>query len=347
MVETLDVVLRTSTATLLILYAGLAIRDGWQHKVVRYSVLAVITLSALFLSFPNFPLWVQVPLRLMDACNIAFIWWASLAMFDEDFRLKPIHWLGLLAYTGFVMPYRFLYFGWIDGLPDWMRHATDIVTLSLVAHLIWKIVSGLDEDLVNRRRRVRIIFVSFVIAAILISVIGENILQAQGYGQYSVTITALATLPVVAGLIFWVTRLQPETLLFQTVQIPEPKSLSIDPRDSAAHKRLMDMMEHERAWTEPGLTIGSLSEKVGLPEHQLRNLINRGMGHRNFASFLNGYRLTYAKSVLSNPEQARLPVLTIAMDAGFGSLAPFNRAFKAAEGITPTAFRAKALADQS
>jgi len=71
------------------------------------------------------------------------------------------------------------------------------------------------------------------------------------------------------------------------------------------------------------------------------------MGHRNFASFLNGYRLNYAKSVLADLEQARLPILTIAMDAGFSSLAPFNRAFKAVEGKTPSEYRALALADQN
>ena len=37
--------------------------------------------------------------------------------------------------------------------------------------------------------------------------------------------------------------------------------------------------------------------------------------------------------------QAEVPVLTIAMDAGFQSLNPFNRAFKAETGLTPTEYR--------
>jgi len=39
-----------------------------------------------------------------------------------------------------------------------------------------------------------------------------------------------------------------------------------------------------------------------------------------------------------------VPVLTIAMDAGFQSIGPFNRAFKAATDSTPTEFRRLALA---
>jgi len=37
--------------------------------------------------------------------------------------------------------------------------------------------------------------------------------------------------------------------------------------------------------------------------------------------------------------------LTIAMDAGFQSLGPFNRAFKAATDLTPTEFRRLAMAN--
>jgi AraC-like DNA-binding protein len=38
-----------------------------------------------------------------------------------------------------------------------------------------------------------------------------------------------------------------------------------------------------------------------------------------------------------------VPVLTIAMDAGFQSIGPFNRAFKAATDLTPTEFRRRAV----
>ena len=34
-----------------------------------------------------------------------------------------------------------------------------------------------------------------------------------------------------------------------------------------------------------------------------------------------------------------VPILTIALDAGFASLGPFNRAFKAETGLTPTEYR--------
>jgi AraC-like DNA-binding protein len=51
-----------------------------------------------------------------------------------------------------------------------------------------------------------------------------------------------------------------------------------------------------------------------------------------------------AKAARSDASQTDVPVLTIAMDAGFQSIGPFNRAFKADTGLTPTEFRRLTLA---
>ena len=37
-----------------------------------------------------------------------------------------------------------------------------------------------------------------------------------------------------------------------------------------------------------------------------------------------------------------LPILTIALESGYGSIGPFNRAFRAHFGMTPTEYRAAA-----
>jgi AraC-like DNA-binding protein len=79
-----------------------------------------------------------------------------------------------------------------------------------------------------------------------------------------------------------------------------------------------------------------LAEKLSYPEHQLRRLINGYLGYRNFSAFLN-----------SHPDRARTPVLTIALDLGYGSLGPFNRAFKMETGMTPTDYRHRNLGRKS
>jgi AraC-like DNA-binding protein len=98
-------------------------------------------------------------------------------------------------------------------------------------------------------------------------------------------------------------------------------------------------MAEERVYRQEGLTIGALATKLGVQEYRLRQAINEGLGYRNFNAFLNSYRLGEAKAALADPDQIAVPVLTVAMDAGFQSLGPFNRAFKADTGTTPTEFR--------
>ena len=78
---------------------------------------------------------------------------------------------------------------------------------------------------------------------------------------------------------------------------------------------------------------------IGVPEHRLRPLINDHLGFRNFSAFVNAARIEAAKRLLADPAQARTTIAAIAFDLGFGSLGPFNRAFKEATGKTPTEFR--------
>jgi AraC-like DNA-binding protein len=98
-------------------------------------------------------------------------------------------------------------------------------------------------------------------------------------------------------------------------------------------------MAIDKAHRQDGLTIGGLAEKLGVPEYRLRRLINQALGYRNFNSFLNDHRISEVKAALLDPAQAEVPVLTLALDAGFSSLGPFNRAFKAETGMTPSQFR--------
>jgi AraC-like DNA-binding protein len=121
----------------------------------------------------------------------------------------------------------------------------------------------------------------------------------------------------------------------------------VDAADRLALDRLADAMDKGELWRREGLTIGSLAEQVGTPEHRLRRLINDHLGHRNFAAYINVRRIEAAKRILSDPAQARTTVAAIAFDLGFGSLGPFNRAFKDVTGATPTQWRRDALGNTS
>ena len=120
----------------------------------------------------------------------------------------------------------------------------------------------------------------------------------------------------------------------------------LSPTESVLKQVLLSAMS-EGAYQQSGLNIRTLAEQLGHTEHQLRKLINGHLGFRNFSAFLNSYRIPEAKKVLADSEQVRKPVLTIALDLGYGSLGPFNRAFKAATNMTPTEYRQAAIGSKN
>ena len=98
-------------------------------------------------------------------------------------------------------------------------------------------------------------------------------------------------------------------------------------------------MTEEHLYRREGLTLAALARALGLGEAALRTLINQELGYRNFNDFLHHYRLQEASARLVGED---LPVLTIALECGYGSIGPFNRAFKQRMGMTPSEYRGAA-----
>jgi AraC-like DNA-binding protein len=122
----------------------------------------------------------------------------------------------------------------------------------------------------------------------------------------------------------------------------EPTPLAVirsDGAEAALACRVVDEMGARQLWKRDGLGIGDLARELRTQEYLLRRAINRHLGYRNFNDFLHDYRLKEVAARLADPAESHLPVLTIALDCGYGSIGPFNRAFKARFGVTPTQYR--------
>jgi AraC-like DNA-binding protein len=118
-----------------------------------------------------------------------------------------------------------------------------------------------------------------------------------------------------------------------------------DPADERLAAALQRMMSEERAYRGEDLSVATLAARLAVPEYRLRRVIHRLLGHRNFNAFVNRYRIDEARAALADPARREVPVLTIALDSGFQSIGPFNRAFKATTGLTPTDFRRRHIAE--
>ena len=107
-------------------------------------------------------------------------------------------------------------------------------------------------------------------------------------------------------------------------------------------ERVLKFMEEEKPYLDPSLKFENFAKQLGVGRVRLRNLINQSLGYRHFRNFLNAWRVKEAKRLLTDPARAGDKIIAIAFDAGFASLASFNRAFLAHQNQSPSAYRAAA-----
>ena len=228
--------------------------------------------------------------------------------------------------------------------PAWS--ATHAAALLLVIAGVWQTLAGLRGDLIEQRRRFRVILA--IAAGVWIAgvtVLGATASQRMQSAAGAVSAGGILLLALSAALLRLRAEQRPEIRpeavpAMATSVAVQPVSPGATDADAAALlRRLQRLMDYDRIYREEKLGIGLLATRLAVPEYRLRRLINQQLGHRNFTSFINGYRLAEVLAALADPAQSQVPILTIALDAGFQSIGRFNRAFKAHTGLTPSEFR--------
>lgn len=223
----------------------------------------------------------------------------------------------------------------------WIALAQRGVSLGLALHAIVIALQERGDDLIEKRRRLRIGFVILVgLGAVMVLVV-EMVFGFRHRGVIATlpqTIVIFASVLAAGGAL-----LQSDAdLLFDPAAPAPPPTPAFTPSEQVLKGKL-DAAIAGGVHREQGLTIGGLANRLGVPEHRLRALINQRLGYRNFSAFLNHHRIGEAKAVLADRDRVDLPILTMAMDLGYGSLAPFNRAFRESVGQSPSDYRRSAI----
>ena len=222
----------------------------------------------------------------------------------------------------------------------WLAYNTG--TLLLAGHALLVIWRGWRGDLVEPRRRLRGPVMATAAAYVLFSA-SRDLSGTLGLGNGApphVQAIMLAVLSL-AGAIAML-RVDPVLiggLAKKVTQRPIMTPAELDLVDQATLSKLSKAMTQEEIWRREDISIRILADHLVTTEHRLRRLINGTLGHRNFAAFINAARIDAAKTALRDPEQALRSIAVIAYDLGYGSLGPFNRAFRESVDVTPKAWR--------
>ncbi|MBR7618628.1 helix-turn-helix transcriptional regulator [Phenylobacterium sp. 20VBR1] len=346
LLPSLDLMLRGAACGLLILVAGLLVRDHRQVTAARFG--ALLALSAV-----GFALCTTVALRghlglltlpaqaLMAGGNLAF-WLFARAMFEDGFRPRAWHaaaWLGIVA----VGLYEARALGpEMTPIAIAVRGFLVLESLGLGLLAAGQTLASWPADLVEPRRRARPFVVGAAAGFIALNALSDLLGPRATVPDLASLIRALALAIIALGVAAALLRVAGQGWLSSAN--PAASVRPVEPADQGLAAALDRAMSIDRAYRQEGLTIGKLAERLGAAEYRLRRLINSDLGQRNFNAYLNGYRIDETKAALADRGQDSVPILTIALDAGFNSLGPFNRAFRAETGMTPTDFR-RASAD--
>jgi AraC-like DNA-binding protein len=319
-----------------------------RSNVSRDQRIALILASAsisLWLITESGTLWSafgRLQILSLAAVPVGAFFWLLVVTTLADRRLTP-----LMLAPAAVQTALGLLRGYLPApLDDWSWWAVNAIAGVLALHACWVIARGWSGDLMESRRQVRglILGAGAIFAATnVVFAFAARFdptrpwLLISGGHLYGVAFIA----PVIVATTVMSMQMRPAIF-----GAPRRNAAGPDPRVEAAERQMLARLNELMAadgWRQEGLAIGEVARRLDAPEHRVRRLINQRLGFRNFADFVNSYRIEAARRRLADPAEARTTVAAIAFDLGYGSLGPFNRAFRAATGSTPTEWRRQAL----
>lgn len=341
--EQIDLMARGGSIALFLLWAWLLLRDHGQVLAARLAVAMIVGIIAYLLITIRWGWFVSpfgLALAITAGATPGLFWLFSKAWFNDEKRLRRRDVLIVLAsaFNIFVMQLSFRN----DGDSVITMTCGVVFRVGMLAFAgagLWEAWRGRNEDLVEGRRRLRPRIVLAVGTYVILIAISETAVFNIGASLWIERVVASSIVVVTllfCGAMFGMRQAD----LFGPVN-GRAKQAITRPADDALVQKLAAHMQTSWAWRDESLTIALLAAQLGEQEYRVRRAINGQLGHRNFAAFLNGYRLAEVKAALTDAGQKDVSIITIALDAGFGSLGPFNRAFREAEGMTPSEFRAK------
>lgn len=230
-----------------------------------------------------------------------------------------------------------------SGLPAVVFYLSYGFQLTFIGLSLRSLVRSREDDLVDARRSFRRAILAGSAIYITLVLLTELWLGNEQAPALIQTLHSIGLAVVFLSFAVWFLILAPGDLI--AVEQPrKPRSKPSLAGDlSNTEKQWLDKLESamlvDKIYRRYDLTIRTLALELGIPEHLLRKLINHRLGYRNFRHYLNGFRLDEVATRLRSPEDEKTPILTIALDAGFASITPFNRAFRDCYGQSPSEYR--------
>lgn len=343
----MDIALITSTIQLVVAASAaisLIVTLARPHKRALHITWAVfcgaISVTMLRQALPVSPEWVSNLMRIASGATCGGFWLVARCLFRPGNPIRLHHLLLVGAVTSgiaaaIVLPALIDPEG-MAGMDAGIWQFVTLVSSTAMVLSFWEGVQDWPDRSDRNEIQLRYLYLTtFGLCVSACTVFPEPDAAAATTARLIEACSALAILCVASVAVAFRLRYP---LLPATAEKPVATQ-----EDRALAGRLEQLMRDEKPYLEPELKVANLARSLQAPDYKVTRAITAGLQQPNFNRYVNALRVAHARTLLRDPRTATRSILLIALDSGFASLGPFNRAFKADTGITPRAWRAAGL----
>ncbi len=284
--------------------------------------------KSVFYNFVELPVWIK---NLGLACNLAvgpllFLYGTSL--YQKHYRWKPIEFLHFLPAAGYV-----IFAGWIpnDGVSLFWKISYSLILLQSFGYVslaFWLLQNRFDSGTPSAKWYA---YLSLGLAAMWL------VYWMIFLGAIPIYLAGAFSFTLLVGLIGYLSLDQRSPYAMALVQKYQSSNLDRN-RSRSIIQRTRLLLQEERLFLDPGLSLDQLARKVGTTSKTLSQAINENTAH-NFTHLINSYRIEHACKLLVDLHYRKEKIIVVALESGFNSLSSFNAVFKKLKNMTPTEFR--------
>ncbi len=207
------------------------------------------------------------------------------------------------------------------------------ISLNLFSWIIG--ITGIHLDYLQIETGVDLFAIAYLVLVIVIYIISYAAVKSPEV--FKLDLNTIQKTPVTIGSL--VKPFKESNKEDQDKNIPDDQSeeIKIDPSNVSINEHLIKVMEIDKPYLNPELSLPELAKDLDIPRNQLSGVINQ-IHQKNFFEFVNQYRVNEVKQLMSDPSNKHLKLISLGYDAGFNSKASFFRIFKQITEMTPSQY---------
>lgn len=278
------------------------------------------------------------------ACGWSWLFARALFRPREDMGVWPIVMVAALAAAAAVITFVDAFAPGLEASSPALRiidNGQKLLGSAALLLAISEALQGYSSALPRSEKRLRAFFITSYAAMVAIAVLwanqsAEGTLAAQWSDAVKIVCASAALIGATAAM-----RYRTGHPLKRAAPSGRVSRRAATADDHALSTKIMQALTRDDLFATPDLSVAQLARRLNAPEYKVTQAITGALGARNFNQLINTLRIERAKQLLADPALADQSIFAIALDCGFASIGPFNRAFKQMTSSTPSAFRAE------